>query len=42
MRDVGGIEVPEFLAKLQPDARPRLAKVEPTVNGHAAKAEAAG
>jgi flotillin len=42
MRDVGGIEVPEFLAKLQPDATPPVAKVEPTVNGHAAKAEAAG
>jgi len=35
MKDVGGVEVPEFLAKLQPDAPP-VAKVEPTANGHAA------
>jgi flotillin len=40
MRDVGGVEVPEFLAKLQPDAAPPVAKVEPTANGHAAKVEA--
>jgi flotillin len=33
MKDVGGIEVPEYLAKLQADAP----KVEPTVNGQAAK-----
>ena len=39
MKDVGGVEVPEFLAKLQPDAAPQAAKVEPTANGHAAKAE---
>lgn len=37
MKDVGGVEVPEFLAKLQADGPP--AKVEPTVNGHTAKAE---
>lgn len=40
MRDVGGVEVPEFLAKLQADTPP-VAKVEPTANGHAAKADAA-
>jgi flotillin len=39
MKDVGGVEVPEFLAKLQADAPP-VAKVEPTANGHA-KAETA-
>jgi flotillin len=38
MRDVGGVEVPEFLAKLQGDSTP-VAKVEPTANGHAAKVE---
>src|SRR4051812_43483733 len=38
MKDVGGVEVPEFLAKLQPDAP--VAKVEPTANGHAVKVEA--
>jgi flotillin len=32
MRDVGGVEVPEFVAKLTPDT----SKVEPTANGHAA------
>jgi flotillin len=37
MRDIGGVEVPEFVAKLTPD----VAKVEPTANGHAAAAEAA-
>lgn len=43
MRDVGGVEVPEFLAKLQPEAPAAPAvKVEPTANGHTAKAEAAG
>jgi flotillin len=36
MKDVGGVEVPEFLAKLQADAPP-VAKVEPTVNGHKAE-----
>lgn len=43
MRDVGGVEVPEFLAKLQPEtpAVPSV-KVEPTANGHTVKAEAAG
>jgi flotillin len=41
MRDVGGVEVPEFLAKLQGDTPP-VAKVEPTANGHAAKVDAAG
>src|SRR5262245_16401448 len=41
MKDVGGVEVPEYLAKLQADATP-VAKVEPTANGHAAKVEAAG
>jgi flotillin len=41
MKDVGGVEVPEFLAKLQSDGTPP-AKVEPTVNGHAVTAEAAG
>jgi flotillin len=41
MKDVGGVEVPEFLAKLQADTTP-VAKVEPTANGHAAKVEAAG
>lgn len=35
MKDVGGVEMPEFVAKLTPDA-----KVEPTVNGHAGKTEA--
>jgi flotillin len=34
MKDVGGVEVPEFLAKLQSDVPP-VAKVEPAVNGHA-------
>jgi flotillin len=38
MKDVGGVEVPEFLAKLQADGQ--TPKVEPTVNGHTAKAEA--
>ena len=38
MKDIGGVEVPEFLAKLQADGPG--AKVEPTVNGHTAKAEA--
>jgi flotillin len=42
MKDVGGVEVPEYLAKLQADAAPPVAKVEPTANGHAIKAEAAG
>lgn len=37
MRDVGGVEMPEFVAKMTPDAS--TAKVEPTVNGHAAKTE---
>ena len=42
MKDVGGVEVPEYLAKLQADApAPPVAKVEPTANGHAVKAEAA-
>jgi flotillin len=41
MKDVGGVEVPEFLAKLQTDGTPP-AKVEPTANGLAAKVEAAG
>jgi flotillin len=36
MKDVGGVEMPDFVAKLTPDA----VKVEPTVNGHAAKTEA--
>jgi len=36
MRDIGGVEVPEFLAKLQADA-----KAEPSANGHTAKAEGA-
>jgi flotillin len=36
MKDVGGVEVPEFLAKLQADGQP---KVEPAVNGHTAKTE---
>jgi flotillin len=40
MKDVGGVEVPEYLAKLQADATPPVAKVEPTANGHAVKAEA--
>jgi flotillin len=40
MKDVGGVEVPEYLAKLQGEAT-ATAKVEPTANGHAAKAEAA-
>jgi flotillin len=35
MRDIGGVEVPEFVAKLTPD----VAKVEPTSNGHAAATE---
>src|SRR3954470_3592976 len=39
MKDVGGVEVPEFLAKLQPDAAPPVAKVEPTANGHAVNLE---
>lgn len=39
MKDVGGVEVPEYLAKLQGDAAPPTAKAEPTANGHAAKAE---
>jgi flotillin len=42
MKDVGGVEVPEYLAKLQADAAPPVAKVEPTANGHATKVEAAG
>jgi flotillin len=37
MKDVGGVEVPEFLAKLQADGQ--TPKVEPAVNGHTAKAE---
>jgi flotillin len=41
MKDVGGVEVPEYLAKLQADAAPPVVKVEPTANGHAAKVEAA-
>ena len=41
MKDVGGVEVPEFLAKLQADPAPPVAKVEPTANGHAAKVESA-
>ncbi|HEX3146955.1 MAG TPA: SPFH domain-containing protein [Gemmataceae bacterium] len=36
MKDVGGVEVPEFLAKLQSDV-PAAVKVEPTTNGVAAK-----
>ena len=40
MKDVGGVEVPEYLAKLQADAAPPVVKVEPTANGHAAKVEA--
>jgi len=36
MRDVGGVEMPEFIAKMTPDAP----KVEPTVNGHASTVEA--
>jgi flotillin len=35
MKDVGGVEMPEFVAKMTPDA----VKVEPTANGHAVKAE---
>ena len=38
MKDIGGVEMPEYLAKLQADGQ--SAKVEPTVNGHTAKAEA--
>ena len=37
MKDVGGVEMPEFVAKLTPDGT--AAKAEPTVNGHAAKVE---
>ena len=33
MKDVGGVEMPEFVAKLTPDA-----KAEPTANGVAPKA----
>jgi flotillin len=36
MRDIGGVEMPEFLAKLQADAKP-----EPSANGHTAKTEGA-
>jgi len=35
MKDVGGVEVPEYLAKLQAET-PATGKVEPTANGHAA------
>jgi hypothetical protein len=42
MKDVGGVEVPEYLAKLQSDGAPPATKVEPTANGHAAKVESAG
>ena len=31
MKDIGGVEMPEFLAKLQADAQ--APKVEPVVNG---------
>jgi flotillin len=37
MKDVGGVEMPEFVAKMTPDVA--TSKVEPTVNGHAATAE---
>jgi flotillin len=36
MRDVGGVEMPEFIAKMTPD----VSKVEPTANGHASTVEA--
>lgn len=35
MRDVGGVEMPEFIAKMTPDSPTPTAKVEPTVNGQA-------
>lgn len=35
MRDIGGVEVPEFLAKLQADGEVPPAKVEPAANGKA-------
>jgi flotillin len=35
MKDVGGVEVPEYLAKLTADAPPKPA--DPTANGHAAE-----
>jgi flotillin len=38
MKDVGGVEMPEFVAKMTPDVA--TTKVEPTVNGHATKSEA--
>lgn len=39
MKDVGGVEMPEFVAKMTPDVA--TTKVEPTVNGHAATVEKA-
>lgn len=35
MRDIGGVEMPEFIAKMTLDSTTPTAKVEPTVNGQA-------
>jgi flotillin len=39
MKDVGGVEMPDFVAKMTPDVA--NTKVEPTANGHAATVEKA-
>jgi flotillin len=39
MKDVGGVEMPEYLAKLTGDV-PKPAAVDPAVNGHATPATA--
>ena len=35
MRDIGGVEMPEFIGKMTPDSTTPTSKVEPTVNGKA-------
>jgi len=35
MRDIGGVEMPEFIAKMTTDSTTPTTKVEPTVNGQA-------